>query len=102
MPFHQFTSYTILYYCSGPGLVHFLKEQTNDHISDNGAFVRRWPLLLCGTLNFNGRRGLMATRLTDLRGSATAVFGNPLTSVQTHSVGVWGVRTWTLKPPLFA
>ena len=42
------------------GLVEFLKEQTNDHISDSGQFCRRWPLLLCGTLNFNGRKGLMA------------------------------------------
>lgn len=41
------------------GLVEFLQEQTNDHISDNGQFCRRWPLLLCGTLNFNGRKGLM-------------------------------------------
>ena len=41
------------------GLVEFLQEQTNDHISDSGQFRRRWPLLLCGTLNFNGRKGLM-------------------------------------------
>lgn len=40
-------------------LVEFLQEQTNDHISDSGQFCRRWPLLLCGTLNFNGRKGLM-------------------------------------------
>ncbi|CAK9019283.1 unnamed protein product [Durusdinium trenchii] len=53
-PFAQATRHKQL-----QSLVHFLKEQTNDHISDNGAFVRRWPLLLCGTLNFNGRRGLM-------------------------------------------
>eukprot|EP00434_Breviolum_minutum_P001249 symbB.v1.2.001095.t1/scaffold33.1/size517934/47 len=40
-------------------LVEFLEEQTNDHISDKGTACRRWPLLLCGTLNFNGRKGLM-------------------------------------------
>ena len=45
------------------GLVEFLQEQTNDHISDSGQFCRRWPLLLCGTLNFNGRKGLMETGL---------------------------------------
>ncbi|CAE7268910.1 unnamed protein product [Symbiodinium natans] len=40
-------------------LVSFLREQTDDTMSDTGKPRRQWPLLLCGTLNFNGRRGLM-------------------------------------------
>ncbi|CAE7384023.1 unnamed protein product [Symbiodinium sp. CCMP2456] len=40
-------------------LVNFLREQTDDTMSETGKSRRRWPLLLCGTLNFNGRRGLM-------------------------------------------
>ncbi|CAE8700523.1 unnamed protein product [Polarella glacialis] len=40
-------------------LVEFLREQTDDVMSVEKGPQRKWPLLLCGTLNFNGRRGPM-------------------------------------------
>jgi len=39
-------------------LIEFLREATSDGASEKGP-RRHWPMLLCGTLNFNGRQGPM-------------------------------------------